>query len=317
MDQAETQRLQEINSKLIQLYLRAEQIEHQEHAIWDEIQHLESEKQKIPHDVIYSDQVQQYVIILRSAASTLQLHRHSLHPFSSQSNSELSSDEIRQKNILLNKSRNTEKKIETYRKKLADVGLLPFEIDDIILEGYREQNQKHLQQLLQLLVSELQAYVRGHYTLHGTLPSDLLQDTQTWEASDDIKQLSSMQHKVVKIVDECKRKGIPTEEISETIQSVGQWNSKQKQSNLDRLKTKLKQEFPTLDDQDMATTVMEWIGQFKQNQRLSTNQTSIVLLIQDMQMYGVPQQQIDDLLNVESKDSGILSTFKNRFRRKS
>jgi len=318
MGQSDSQRLKEINTHLIQLYLRLEQLDNQEEAVWKEINRLESEKEQLPHTMVYSDRAQQYVVILRSAASSLQLQRYSLQVLINKPNELLSPDEIRQKNILLNKFKTSEKKIETYRQKLADMGLLPFEIDDIVLEGYREQNQRFLQRLLSSLESTIKDYLDGYYHEHGTIPTDFLHFMTSWEVAENRKSLTSTQLRILELKNDCLRKGVPSVDVTGAIRSVTQWDEDKKQSQLNLLASQLEQEFKTLDAQsDKVDVVNTWMKSYDAGKRLTPSQTKIVTLIKDLQMYGVSQQKIDFILSPSTQDNSLLKSFKNRFRRKS
>lgn len=319
MSQPDTQRLQAINSQLIKLYLQLEQADIEEKQIRSEISRLEAERDSLPHTAVYSHRAQQYVTILRSAASSLQLQRQSLQPFSGKLNDKLQPDEIRQKNILINKLKTSEKKIATYSQKLTEIGLLPFEIDDIILDGYREQNQRYLQQLLRSLEATLEDYLREHYDEHGSIPEDFFALMASWENEDNRRLLPSTPLRILELKRECQRKGIPSDDINRMIQSIASWTDDKKQAQLDQLKSKLLQEAKTLrKDEDVAIKVTEWITAHIQNKRLSPDQTAIVKLILDMQMYGVPQDKINAVIAFkQQQDSGLLSSLKNRFRRHS
>lgn len=319
MSQSETQRLQAINTQLIELYLRLEDADNEEKQIRSEIQQLEAERDSLPHTTVYSHRAQQYVTILRSTASSVQLHRQSLQQFSGKPNDKLQPDEIRQKNILLNKLRISEKKVATYSEKLEDVGLLPFEIDDIILEGYREQNQRHLQQMLGSLEAAIEPYLHEYFDEHGNLPDNFLDLIESWDNLDNRRLLASSPLRILQLKTECLSKGIPLQDINNAILSVTRWDDAKKRAQLQLLKTKLQQEALQLkSNEDMATKVREWITADIQNQRLTPNQKAIVKLMMDLRIHGVAQEQIEAMFGShELDDGGFLSSLKNRFRRNS
>lgn len=322
MGKSDTQRLREINSQLIKLYLRLHQLpvdDSEESRVRFEIMKFETKKDRLPKPLLYDDKIQQYVIILRSAASSLQLQRQTKNQFSDNAKSQLSPDEIRQKNIRLNKLNGIEKKIESYRQKLSDMGLRPFELDDIVLEGYREQNQRLSQKLLRSLELTILDYLEEIYQDKGNLPEDLLGSIQSWENDETRAELTYNQLRVLDAKTQCIQMGIQYVDIVMSIESVARWDNEKKQHQLHVLKSKLLQEIDILDGAvNVMVEVNEWAKQHEAGKRLKPNQVSIVTLINQMQMYGISQDKIEAMLNsLLPKSNGLFSSFKNRLRRKS
>jgi hypothetical protein len=322
MGESGTQQLRAINSQLIELYLRLYQLstdENAEQSIRSKIVDLETDKDRLPNAVLHNDKFQQYIIILRSAASSLQLQRQTEYQFLDRKKSELSPDEIRQKNIRLNKRNSIEKKIKTYRQKLSDMGLSPFDLDDIVLEGYREQNQRLSQKLLKSLELTISDYFEEYYQNNGNLPVEFYSLIQSWENADNRDELTYNQLRILDAKAQCMQKGIPYFDVVMRIESVSQWNDDKKERQLRVLKSKLKQEKLIVSkDVNLLALVKEWTQQVESGKRLKPNQVSIVMLINEMQMYGVSQDKIEAVLESRSpKSNGFLSVFTNRFRRNS
>lgn len=322
MGESDTQRLQQINSQLIDMYLKLNESSltvADEQSLRSTIISLETEKKDLPHSLLFDDKIQQYVIILRSAASSLQRHRQIENQYSNEPSVKLIPDDIRQRNINLNKRRSIEKKIETYRQKLTDMGLRLYEIDDIVLEGYREQNQRFSQKLLNSLEIAISDYLEEFYQNVGYLPENIFAEILSWQEAKKRDELIYSQLRVVELTNDCLRKGIPLAEIEHTIRSITQWDEQKKQAQLDIVTSKLQQELTTLNDGiTIMTAVKTWMQQHEADQRLTPNQVSIVMLINQMKMYGVSQDAIDTILKSFSpSNGGLFASIKNRFRRNS
>lgn len=191
------------------------------------------------------------------------------------------------------------------------MGLSLYDLDDIVLEGYREQNQKLSQKLLKSLELTISDYLEEYYQTNGNLPEDVMTLIQSWNNRDELtySQLRILDRKL-----ECLQKGIPLVDIVQRIQSVARWDADKKEHQLRILKSKLKQEKLILsEDVDLLVVVGEWAQQIESGKRLNPNQTSIVMLINEMQMYGVSQDKIEAVLESSSaKSNGFISGFKNR-----
>lgn len=78
MGESNNQQLRQINSQLIELYLILYQPSinaNVEQSIRSKIISLETEKARLPNIVLHNDKLQQYIVILRSAASSLGYNR--------------------------------------------------------------------------------------------------------------------------------------------------------------------------------------------------------------------------------------------------
>jgi hypothetical protein len=282
MGDSDTQKLQKINSQLLDLYLKLSQSPlkvDEEQSIRATIISLETGKKDIPISLLVDDKIQQYVIILRSAANSLQLHRQIEHQFADQKDEKLSPDETRQRNINLNKRKSIEKKIDTYRQKLSDMGLRQFELDDIVLEGYREQNLRLSEKLLRSFELTITDYLEELYQNNEVLPKDFFALIQSWEYSLDRTELGYNQLRILELKSACLRKGIPFSDIEKSVQTVTQWDDKKKQSQLRILTAKLQQEIVVLgEDVNIMDEVNEWIQHHQIGKRLKPNQSNIVSL---------------------------------------
>lgn len=323
MSESDTQRLREINSELLDLYLKLNQdtLEpDEEQSVRVAIFKLEAEKNDLPNELLLDNKVQQYVTILRSAASSLQLQRQTEHQYAEKMSKSPAPDEIRQRNINLNKRKTIEKKIETYRQKLLDLGLQPFEIDNIVLEGYREQSQRYSESLLRSFESTITDYLEEYYQDNQTLPEDVLALIGTWDQTEKRADLTYSQLRILEMKEKCLRRGIPLAEIERRVPSISQWDESKKQTQLRLLKSKLEQEIATrTEDMNIIDDVTSWQEFYESGKRLKPNQTQIITLINEMRMYGVPQTSIDNVLKSFSppKAEGRFSAFKNRLRRNS
>ena len=317
MDKFDTQRLSEINSQLLKLYLQLNQNPSDE--VRSEITKLEMKKDGLSDSVLYDVKTQQYVTILRSAASSLQLQRQTLHDFAHKPISQLRPDEVRQKNIAFNKLKSIEKKIESYHKKLTEMGLKSVEVDAILLEGYREQSERFLQNSLRVLESTIKDYLIEFYQDNNQLPENLLESIESWETTHNRQELTYSQLRILDIKSQCLLKGISQSEILSSIQSVSSWNEEKKEHQLQTLKIKLQQEIESSNMQvDITDLVDEWIQRYSTDKRLEPQQVAIVNLIQELQIYGVLQHEISRVLqSVSPQNRGVLSLLTNRFRRKS
>jgi len=319
MQDSDSARLRGINSELMTLYrrLQDEALDPaKEQLIRSQIVDLESEREALPTRILQDSKIQQYATILKSAASSLQLHRQSLQSFDGIPKSQQSPDEIRQKNILLNKLKTVEKKIDTYRQKLLEVGLLPYEIDDVILEGYREQHQRGLQKILRSLEVTLLEYLLDYYDQHTRLPDDLKEMIATWQQPDTRSRLNSTELQVLQVYENCLQHGIPLADIENVIRSVISWSDTQKQDNLNLLRSKLRAELPAaMPVEDIKTQVSNWIQRYVTQESLSPRQVEIVILIQKLRMYGISHKQLDSIYkSLGGQTDSIIHRLLNFFR---
>jgi len=320
MQESDSQRLRAINTELIELYVRlhSEQLSKpQEQVVRSQIVDLEAERTTLPSKILYDNKVQQYVTILQSAASSLQLQRQSLYEFDGIPTSKLSPDQIRQHNILLNKIKSIEKKIETYRQKLSELGVLPFEIDDIILQGYRERHQRGLQKVLRSFEATLDEYLLDYYIQYDELPDDLFAMLTTWEHAEKRSHLTSIELQILQKRDECLQKGIPDADIHNVIKAKMTLSDAQQQDDLRQLQATLQMALSDLDVRADGRSVVEnWITQYQQDKQLAPRQVEVVRLVIKLRMYGVSEKVINRLLMPDSKqDNGFFLSLKNRFRR--
>jgi|GEM_PF-1982055 len=322
MGESDTQRLQKINSQLIDLYLRLNEPSltlDEEQSVLSSIYTLETEKNELPNNLLLDNKIQQYVIILRSAASTLQLQRQTEHQFSDDMDLKPAPDAIRQRNINFNKRQSIEKKIETYRQKLSEMGLRTFELDNIVLEGYREQNQRFSQKILKSLELAIADYLEEHYQNVGHLPEDVFALIQSWGDPKKRDELTYSQLRVLELKENCLRKGIPLVEIEQRIRANTQWDEQKKQAQLRSLKSKVQQEVAILEaDVNIMTEIKAWTQLSQVGTHLKPTQANILLLINEMKMHGVQQDAIDAVLKSFSPNNeGFFASIKSRLRRHS
>lgn len=318
MAESDSQRLQAINMQLMNLYvqLHGEVLDvPQEKTVRSAIYDLESERETLPHHVRYDAKVQQYIVILQSAASNLQLYRQDLQPFTRRGNISLSADEIRQKNILMNKLKSAEKKVATYKQQLSDLGLLPFQIDSVLLDGYREQNQRRLQQLLRNLEATAIDYLLEYYEHKHTLPENFYGLLMSWEQAEQGQQLQTNEIQLLKLWNECVRSGIPQMDIVSVIDAVGTWSDETKQQHLEILQTKLSDVFTNTDASNIAERVNSWIQQYDNGVLTSPSKVDIVMLVKKLRMYGVGQKRIDAVFEGFDQPQNLLKKMNRLFRR--
>ncbi len=319
MQESDSQRLQSINAELMELYIQLHDESltiTQEQLIRSEISDLESERDALPSQMRSDDKVQQYMIILKSAATSLQLHRQSLQAFSGKESFQLSADEVRQKNILLNKLKSAEKKIDTYRQKLTDLELLAFEIDDVLLAGYREQNQRFLQTLLQKFEATAIDYLIDYFEQNGQLPDNFYKLLMSWEQSENLQRLRSNELQLLQLWYDCVRSGIPRMDIISVIDSISAWSVEQKKESLNVLQSKLAVIVEGTGETTLKVQIDSWMQQYDNNTLTSPREVEIVQLIKKMQMYAVSQKQIDAIVNSFSPQpqNSIMERLKRRFR---
>ncbi len=319
MQDSDTQRLRNINQQLLNLYVQSDQESltvDEEREIQSQIQSLEAELSQLSLAPIQDEKLSQYIMILENTARTVQLYRQALHNLPNKSTSQLSPDEIRQKNITLNKFQSSEKKMRTYRQKLSDMGLQAFELDDIILRGYREQNQRVLQSLLSNLEQIIKVYLLEYYDKYGPLPDDMFATLSSWLYSESRSSLTYTQLKVSDLYQTCVQKGIPAETIAETIQTIIFWDMSVERQQLAVLESKLKIEVD--DSQDRSQQVELWIQEYDEQKDLSPQQIEIVILVKELLMHGIPQTELDRVLKkpLPETRNDFLSSLKKRFRRK-
>lgn len=314
---SDTQRLRDINRQLLKLYVQSDQESltvDQEREIQLKIQSLEAELGQLVPPLIQDEKLSQYIMILENTARTVQLYRQSLYDLPNKSTSQLSPDEIRQKNIMLNKFQSSEKKMRAYRQKLSVMGLQSFELDDIILRGYREQNQSVLQSLLRNLEQAIKVYLLEYYDKYGQLPDDMLTILSSWFYSESRSSLTYTQLKVSDSYQICLQKGIPVDDIEQTIQTVVFWDKSVKSQQLTILESKLKTEVD--DSQDRSQQVELWIQEYAAQQDLSPQQVEIVILVKELLMHGIQQTELDRVLKkpLSETRNDFLSLLKKRFR---
>ena len=317
MSKSDLDRLKEINQQLLKLYFRLSQTSST--LIRSEIMKLETEKSSLSTTVLYNERIQLYINILRSAAKSLQLQRQLLHDFADRPTTELTPDEIRQKNIAVNKLKSIEKKIERHRIELTKMGLSAVEIDDIILEGYREQSERYLENSLRTLESTVKDYLTEYYHDFGYLPEDLIGLIYTWEDVENRQDLTYSQLLILDVKSQCKFRGISDSEIELRIKSAMAWDNDKKTYQLKLLKTKLRHEIEKVGSEHIVIEAVDgWVQQYLAGEHLESAQVAIADLILEMQMYGVLKQEIKEVFNSFSTPKySILQALTNRLRRKS
>lgn len=322
MSESQDLHLQELNKRLLDLYMRLGQMAPDTEAyrdIQNQIRQIEAEKETIPQPILQAEKLQQYITILRSSAMTLQLLRQDLQHLSQDVVEDRTPDAIRQKNKWQVKLTATQKKVESYRAKLRELGMTPIQLDQIVLEGYREQNQRYLHSLVERLKVAVKAYVDEYYSQFFTLPENLAESVKSWELRENQKSLSEVQVRILDSKMNCMSKGIQYREIVEAIQSVCELRDSDRLQQLDSLSAFIRQSKKSGNRQsDMQAEVRNWMKLSQSGGKLDPTQVAVLQIMKDLRMYGVPEHVIHGAIKRGAGQSdGVMTSLKNRFRRDS
>ena len=257
--------------------------------------------------------------MLRSSATTLQVLRQDLQQFSQDVVEDRTPDAIRQKNKWQGKLTATQKKVESYRANLRELGMTPIALDHIVLEGYREQNQRYLHSLIESLKGAVKAYVDEYYAQFFTLPENLADSVKSWELRENHNALTDIQRRILEAKSNCLSKGIEYREIVEAIQSVCELRDSDRSKQLNALSALIRQSKNTANCQaDMLAEVRNWMKLSQSGAKLDPTQVAVLQIMKDLRMYSVPEHVIQGAIKRGAgQGDGLMTSLKNRFRRDS